>query len=160
MSSGLDEFVRVKTGTFLAPSVAFGYLTDVVIEMLMNIFGVPAPVDHLASALDVDRSWLSVESESLPVPKLESEEVRSRADLEYHAFCAAAVFCSARDKDVVVLLCRNLVGIFVCIEDDLASLGLSQVFDHLVLVDAGLEAYIYMCTFAGVEQIIALILSV
>jgi hypothetical protein len=80
VSSCLDEFVRMKTCAFFSPAFALRYGTHMVVQMFVYIFCISAPIDDLGSPFDIDRSWLAVKAESLPVPKFEGEQIRSRTD--------------------------------------------------------------------------------
>ena len=61
--------------------------------------------------VDVDRPGPAVEAEPVPVPQLEREDVRRRADLEHHRVLARAVDGAAGDEEVVVLLRRPPVDV-------------------------------------------------
>jgi len=159
-ATGLDELVRVETSADLVPAFAFGNRLEVVRKVCEDIVGVSLPVDDVLSTLDIDWSWLAVEAESLPVPELECEDIWSCRDFENHAAGAGAMDSTTRDEIVVMLLSWNLVHIFFCVEDDLASLGSSEVFDHGILVNAFLETEVHDSAVVSVEDIVALVLGI
>ena len=61
---------------------------------------------------------------------------------------------------MVVFLGRNLIHVFLGIEADFSSLGSTQVFNHLFLINVLLKSQIYYCILSCIQQVITFVLRV
>src|SRR5579859_7672831 len=80
MAAGLDELKLVQTCALLAPGIALGKGFNAVDEIAPGPFGVAVPLDVRQPAVEMHWSRLAVEAKARPVPQLERENVRRRAD--------------------------------------------------------------------------------
>ena len=67
----------------------------------------PPLLKDLLSPFNVDGPWLSVQSQSPPVPELEGKDKGGSADLQDHGVFPRAVDGAGGNEEMVVLLCRE-----------------------------------------------------
>ena len=156
----LDELVGMQASPLFLDVFLFMKHLEMVRDFCFHEGRCTFPLDDVLASLYIDGTRFAVESESSPVPQLEGEDAGRRADFEHHAVCARAMNRACRDEVVVVLLRRQLVDVFLCVEKDFAPLCSSQVLNHLHLVHALLQAQKDHRIFACIKQIVALILRV
>ena len=79
----LDKLIRVQPRAFFPPAITLRHLRKAVSQMLVHIFRITFPVYHLLTSFYINRTRLSIQSQTLPIPKLKSEQVRSRTNFQY-----------------------------------------------------------------------------
>src|SRR5689334_21282230 len=80
--------------------------------------------------LEMNRAQAAVEPQASPIPKLERENVRSRANLQNHAAAAGAVYRSGRYQKVVVFFGRPSVYVLIGGKGGSALLRCLKGFRH------------------------------
>ena len=150
----------MQSGAFLLDAVLLLENLEVVGYLALDERRGALPLDDELAALHVDGARFAVQAEACPVPQLEGEDAGRRTYLEHHAVVPGTMNGACRDEVVVVLLGWQLVDVLLCIEQYLAPLGSTQVFYHLHLVDAFLQAEIDHRILARIKQIVALVLCV
>lgn len=88
MTAGFDELVFVQTGTFFPPAFALGHR----LYTIENLFSDPrlrtVPLNDFLPVLYIDGARTAIQPETSPIPKLESEDIRSRTDFKHHTVCS------------------------------------------------------------------------
>src|SRR5438128_1478619 len=70
-----DERGLMKPGPFLSPPLSRSHFRYVIDKMLARIVLVPIPTNVPFAVFDVDRPRQTVQSQAVPIPQLESENV-------------------------------------------------------------------------------------
>src|SRR4051812_19984889 len=102
MPMRIDELRLVQTGALRAPTLAGVERLHVVDQLAARERGVAVPLDVAQAMVEVHGSRPSVQTEAIPVPQLEREDVRRRTDLEDHPVATTAEHRAGRDQEVVV----------------------------------------------------------
>src|SRR5208283_815850 len=102
MAPGLDELALVQPRPLFAPALAGGDGREGVYQVLPGPLGCTLPAYAGCAVIQVNGARLAVETEPGPVPQLECEQVRGRADFQNHGVPARAVHGSGRNEKVVV----------------------------------------------------------
>src|SRR5438034_687368 len=87
----------------------------------------------------MNRPRLAIQTEPTPVPQLECEYVRCRADFENHAVLARAMDGAGRNEKVIMLPSGKSVDVVFCAERGTAFLRRPQLTHHSLAVYTGLE---------------------
>src|SRR4051794_24579950 len=108
--------------------------------------------------LEVDGPWPPVEPEPVPVPQLEREDVRRRADLEHHPVAAAAMHRAGRNEEVVVPPRGPYVDMTIGWKRRAASLCRAQIRGHQLAINTLANSEIDDSVIVGVEEVVGLVL--
>ena len=73
----LDKLIRVQSRAFFSLAITLRHLRKAISQMLIHIFRITFPVYHILSPFYINRTRLSIQSQTLPIPKFKSEQVRS-----------------------------------------------------------------------------------
>ena len=158
-SSRLNEFQFVQAGVFLHKVLIFRNRVNGTHQILHDPFRPPL-LNDLLSPADIDRPGFAVQSKAPPVPKLEGEYIRRRADLQDHGAAARAVDRSGRDQEMIMLLSGDLVDELLRVKRRAALLCHLKLRDHIGDLYTLFQAQIYAGALFRVQNVIALVLRV
>ena len=159
MTAGFDELVFVQTGTFFPPAFALGHR----LYTIENLFSDPrlrtVPLNDFLPVLYIDGARTAIQPETSPIPKLESEDIRSRTDFKHHTVCSGTMYRAGRYQQMVVLLNGIAAHIFLRIEAT-AFLCFIKGINHLFRFDPLFHPQIHGSIFCRIQHIIAFVLRV
>src|SRR6516162_8634438 len=160
VAARFNEFQGMETSSFFPPAFASGYWRLPVNQVVPHPVGGSIPLDVFEAMLQMDRAGTAIQAETAPIPELEREDIRSRADLENHAVAPRTVNGACGNKKVIMLPGGPEIDILFCAETALAGLSGSQLGRHLRPVDSFTQAEIDSSVGRRVQEVIALILRV
>src|ERR1035438_488781 len=108
----------------------------------------------------MDGTRFAVQTQTVPIPELKGEDVRSSADFQDHGVGPGTMDGAGRNEEMVVLFGRPLVGVFVRRKCGAAGLRPLQISGHGGGIDPVLQAEINARFRSGIQQVIALVLRI
>ena len=94
----LDELGFIQSGPFGCPAISLANFFRSVQQVFAHPLFSSVPVDVFFTVANIDGSRQAVESQTAPVPQLESEDIRSGTDFQYHTVFARAVDGASGNK--------------------------------------------------------------
>ncbi len=159
MPTSFYKLTFMQTGMFFNPTVSLGHFIYLIINFTANPRLRTIPLDHMFAMPDIDRSGTAVQSQTPPIPQLESENIRSSTDFENHTITPRTMNSTRRYKYMVVLFHWIIPNILFCIEMP-CMLCFGQGIYHLLRYDTFLHSQINRSIFFGIKNVIALVLGI
>src|SRR5215472_13400280 len=135
MPACFDELQFMQSRSLFPPTITSRDRNELIDEVRPRPFGCAVPLDIPFAMLDVNGPWALVETKPSPIPKLEREDVRCRADLQHHTAFAAAMHSACGDQEVIVFASWKLIDVLLGRKVEAALLRPIEVGDHTSGVD-------------------------